>query len=70
MLLTRRPVISRPLEENRSQEVQFHVLQSELINFALDGKRIGKDIYKLILNVFPLSKSLFVKQNCLCLPTN
>lgn len=41
------------LAGERSQETQFYVLKSELINYALDGKRLSKDIYKLFLKWVP-----------------
>ena len=36
-----------------SQETQFFVLTSECINYALDGKRLSKDFYKLFLKWVP-----------------
>lgn len=41
------------LAGNRSHETQYYVMQSELITYALDGKRMGKDIYKLHLEWVP-----------------
>ncbi|HEX9974966.1 MAG TPA: hypothetical protein VGD14_23125 [bacterium] len=37
------------LAGERSQQTQFYIMKSECITFALDGKRIEKDVYKLHL---------------------
>jgi len=41
------------LAGERSQETQFFVMKSECINYALDGKRVSKDVYKLYLKWTP-----------------
>lgn len=41
------------LAGERSQEPQFYVMKSECINYALDGKRLSKDVYKLYLKWDP-----------------
>lgn len=41
------------LTGKHSQQIQFYIMKSECINFALDGKRTGKDVYKLILKWTP-----------------
>jgi len=37
----------------RSREIQYYVLESKLTNFALDGTRIGTDIFRLHLKCVP-----------------
>lgn len=41
------------LAGERSQQTQFYAMQSEAITHALDGKRTGKDLYKLYLKWIP-----------------
>ena len=41
------------LAAERSQEIQYYFLKSECINYALDGKRLSKDIYQLYLKWVP-----------------
>jgi hypothetical protein len=41
------------LAGERSQEIQFYVMKSECINYALNGKRLGKEIYKIYLKWVP-----------------
>lgn len=41
------------LAGKHSQQTQFYVMKSELINYALDGKRVSKDLYKLYLKWVP-----------------
>jgi hypothetical protein len=36
-----------------SQQVQYFIMESKLINHALDGKRLGTDIYRLHLKCVP-----------------
>ena len=37
------------LAGDHSQETQFYRMKSECINYALDGKRLSKDVYRLYL---------------------
>ncbi|MEJ2704129.1 MAG: hypothetical protein P8Z79_16970 [Sedimentisphaerales bacterium] len=37
----------------RSQQTQYFLMESKLINYALDGKRIGVDIFRLRLKCVP-----------------
>jgi hypothetical protein len=37
----------------RSQQIQYFVMESKLINYALDGKRVGVDIFRLHLKCVP-----------------
>lgn len=41
------------LAAERSQETQFYMMKSECINYALDGKRLSKDVYRLYLKWDP-----------------
>ncbi len=41
------------LAGERSQQTQFYVMKSECINYALDGKRLSKDVYRLYLKWDP-----------------
>ena len=41
------------LAGERSQEIQYFLMESKLINYALDGTRIGTDIYRLRLKCVP-----------------
>ncbi len=37
----------------RSQQIQYFMMESKLITYALDGKRIGTDVYRLRLKCVP-----------------
>ena len=41
------------LAGERSQEIQYYVMKSECINYALNGKRVSKEIYKIYLKWIP-----------------
>lgn len=41
------------LAGERSQEKQFYRMNSECINYALDGKRLSKDVYRIFLKWVP-----------------
>jgi hypothetical protein len=38
---------------DRSPQIQYYMMESKLITYALDGKRIGTDIYRLRLKCVP-----------------
>jgi hypothetical protein len=37
----------------RSQRIQYFLMESKLINYALDGKRVGTDVFRLRLKCVP-----------------
>ena len=37
----------------RSQQIQYFIMESKLINYALDGKRVGVDVFRLRLKCVP-----------------
>jgi hypothetical protein len=37
----------------RSQQIQYFIMESKLINYALDGKRVGTDVFRLRLKCVP-----------------
>ena len=37
----------------RSQQTQYFVMESKLLNYALDGKRVGMDVFRLLLKCIP-----------------
>jgi len=41
------------LAGKRYQETQFYIMNSECINYALNGKRLSKDVYRLYLKWVP-----------------
>jgi len=41
------------LAGGHSQETQFYRMKSECINYALDGKRLSKDVYRIFLKWVP-----------------
>ena len=45
------------LSGNHSQEIQFFELESKMVTLALDGKRMGTDIFRLHLKYFPAKNS-------------
>jgi len=55
------------LAGERIQETQFYVMKSECINYALDGKRTGKDTYKLFLKWMPAKISGRAEDELICL---
>ena len=41
----------------RSQQTQYFLMESKLLTYALDGKRVGTDIYRLRLKCVPAKKA-------------
>jgi hypothetical protein len=41
------------LAGERSPKIQHYIMESKLINYALDGKRVGTDVYRLRLKCVP-----------------
>lgn len=41
------------LGSERSQETQYYLMETKLINYALDGKRVGTDVFRLRLKCVP-----------------
>ena len=41
------------LAGERSQETQYFIMETKIVNYALDGTRLGTDIYKLHLKCVP-----------------
>ena len=44
----------------RVPKVQLYEMTSELINYALDGKRLGRDIFHFLLNVSNINYVIFL----------
>jgi len=55
------------LAGKHSQETQFYILKSELITYALNGKRISNDIFKLYLQCVPATISKKNKDEYTCI---
>jgi hypothetical protein len=41
------------LGSERSQETQYYLMETKVINYALDGKRVGTDVIRLRLKCVP-----------------
>jgi hypothetical protein len=55
------------LAGKRSQQIQFYIMTSECINFELDGKRTGKDVYNLFLKWIPAATAGNARDEFTCL---
>jgi len=51
----------------RSQQTQYYIMRSELVNFSLTGKRLGREIYTLHLKVayVKMTDTLKIETTCL-----
>ncbi len=51
----------------RSHEIQYFIMESKLLTYALDGMRVGTDIYRLCLQYVPANLSGKKEDECVCI---